>query len=219
MTQLPRTPPRKQGNKQHSSLVFFCIEVFAGILLCAAFVSGVSFGLTNVFGSRAASTVAHAAQPERHVQVNLKIVLNQPGYQQDWPAYTPSTVVVPANSLVTVTIRNYDLGDTELPLGSPFGTVQGVEGGVAYTNGHPYMALALNKVAHTFTVPQLHISVPVPGDAPKGMPYAETSFTFRTGAAGSYYFRCFDPCGTGSSGWEGPMLTKGYMLGTLIVQA
>jgi hypothetical protein len=195
MAQLSRTAPRNQGKPRRPSLAFFYVEVFVGILLCGAFVSGVYFALETAFPLRSQRTpaIAYAAQLERHAHVNLSVVINQQGLHKDWPAYAPSTVVVPANSLVTVTIRNYDLGDTSLPKGSPFTTVQGMVGGVAYADGHAYSALAPEKVAHTFT--------------------------FRTGAAGSYYYRCFDPCGTGAIGWQGPMVTRGYMLGTLTVQA
>ena|SRR5436305_7229943 len=35
---------------------------------------------------------------------------------------------------------------------------------------------------------------------------------------GTYTFRCFDPCGTGPMGMMGPMMTQGYMIGTLTVQ-
>ena len=218
MAQLSRTAPRNQGKQQRSSLAFIYVGLFFGMLFCLALSSGVYFALSSAFGSQRTPPIAHAAQLERHVHVNLSVIINQSGYQKDWPAYTPSTVVVPANSLVTVTIRNYDLGDTPLLKGSPFNTVQGVVGGVAYADGHTYAALAPEKVAHTFTVPQLHINVPVPGDTTTGKPYVEVSFTFRTGAAGSYYFQCFDPCGSGSNGFEGPMVTKGYMVGTLTVQ-
>lgn len=156
-----------------------------------------------------------AAQPAQHVQVKLDITLNQPGMKKDWPAYSPSNLVVPANSLVTVTLHDYDLGDTPLPQGSPFTTVQGVVGGAASVNGVPYTSLAPDKIAHTFTIPQLHVNVPLPGD---GKESDRITFTFRTGKAGTYFFQCFDPCGTGPSGFEGPMMTKGYMLGTLTVQ-
>jgi len=44
------------------------------------------------------------------------------------------------------------------------------------------------------------------------------TFTLHTGKAGSYTFQCLDPCGTGSNGFEGPMVTRGYMIGTLTVQ-
>lgn len=218
MAQVSRTPPRTQGDKHPSSLAFFSVEVFASLLLCFAFTAGVYFTLNKLFAMPAPPAAAQAA-PREPVQANLNIFLNQPGYHKDWPAYSPSSLVLPANSLVTVTIRNYDLGDTPLPQGSPFTTVQGIVGGVAYADGHAYTALAPEKVAHTFTIPQMNINVPVPGDTATGKPYAEVRFTFRTGAAGSYYFRCMDPCGIGANGWQGPMMTRGYMLGTLTVQA
>ena len=220
MSQLPGTTPHYQREQQRASLAFIPVELVFGILLCVTFVSCAYyyFALEAALGHRGTTPIAHAAEINRHVQANLNIVINQPGFHKDWPAYTPSTVVVPAHSLVTVTIRNYDLGNTSLPKGSPFTTVQGMVGGVAYADGHAYSALAPEKVAHTFTIPQLNLNVPVPGITKTGKPYVEVSFTFRTGAAGSYYFRCFDPCGTGAIGWQGPMVTRGYMFGILTVQ-
>ena len=217
MAQLARTAPQNQREKPYSPLAFMSVELVFGILFCVMVASCVYYYFALEAALRT-PPIAHAAQLERHVQANMSVVINQPGYHKDWPAYAPSTVVVPAHSLVTITIRNYDLGDTSLPKGSPFTTVQGMVGGVAYADGHAYSALAPEKVSHTFTLPQLNLNVPVPGDTTTGKPYVEVSFTFRTGAAGSYYFRCFDPCGTGSIGWQGPMLTRGYMFGTLIVQ-
>ena len=217
MAKLSRTPPQNQGKRQRSSLAFIYVGLVFGILVCVAVSSGVYFVLEAAFGNQR-TPIAHAAQLERHVQAKLNIVINQPGMQKDWPGYAPNTLVVPANSLVTVTLRDSDMGDTPLPKGSPFNTVQGIVGGVAYGDGHAYTALAPEKVAHTFTIPQLHINVPLPGDTTTGKPYGVVTFTFRTGAAGSYYFQCFDPCGTGTNGWEGPMMTRGYMRGTLTVQ-
>lgn len=218
MAQLSITAPRNQGKQQRSSLAFMCAGLVFGILFCFTIISGVYFTLEAAFGSPWAPPTAHAAQIERHVQANLNIVIDRPGYQKDWPAYAPNTLAVPANSLVTITLRDYDLGDTPMPKGSPFTTIQGVVGGVAYADGHAYTALAPDKIAHTFTIPQLHINVPLPGDTTTGKSYDVVTFTFRTGAAGSYFFQCFDPCGTGSNGWEGPMVTQGYMHGTLTVQ-
>ena len=218
MAKLSRTPPQNQGKRQRSSLAFIYVGLVFGMLVCVAVSSGVYFVLEAAFGNQRTPPIAHAAQLERHVQAKLNIVINQPGMQKDWPGYAPNTLVVPANSLVTVTLRDSDMGDTPLPKGSPFTTVQGVVGSVAYADGHAYTALAPEKVAHTFTIPQLHINVPLPGDTTTGKPYDVVTFTFRTGAAGSYYFQCFDPCGTGTNGWEGPMMTRGYMRGTLTVQ-
>ncbi len=220
MAQLPGTTPRYQGEQQHTSLSFMSVELVIGILLCVTFVSGVYyyFALQNALGHRVTTPIARAAALTRHVQANLDIVIDQPGMQKDWPAYSPNNLVLPANSLVTVTLQDHDMGDTPLPKGSPFTTVQGIVGGVAYADGHAYTALASDKIAHTFTIPQLNINVPLPGDTTTGKPYGVVTFTFRTGAAGIYYFQCFDPCGTGTNGWEGPMTTRGYMRGTLTVQ-
>ncbi|HEV2580346.1 MAG TPA: hypothetical protein VGT44_05790 [Ktedonobacteraceae bacterium] len=218
MAQPQNTIPLQRGKRPLTSLAIMSVGLIFGMLLCVAISSGIYFIFEAASGSGDAPTIAHAAQIERHVQANLKIVLNQPGMQNDWPAYRPNALVVPAHSLVTITIRNYDLGDTPLLAGSPFSAVQGVVGGVAYVNGRAYTSLAPEKVAHTFTIQQMGINVPVPGDAAAGKTYVEVSFTFRTGEAGLYYFRCFDPCGTGAVGWQGPMVTRGYMLGTLTVQ-
>ncbi len=218
MTQQPVMASRQQEKHTNTSLTFLSFGLVVGMFFCAVVSSGVYFALSAAFGGRGTPAVAHAAQVQQHVQVHLNIVINQPGMQKDWPAYSPNSLVVPAHSLVTVTIRNYDLGDTPLPNGTPFASVQGVMGGVASADGHTYTALAPVKVAHTFTIQQLGVNVPIPGDATAGKHYVEVSFTFRTGAAGLYYFRCFDPCGTGAIGWQGPMVTKGYMLGTLVVQ-
>ncbi len=208
-----------QGKAPQPSTAFLYVGLVVGMLFFVAISTGVYFILESTLGSQRTPAVAHAAQIERHVQVTMNIVINQPGYHKDWPAYAPATLRVPAYSLVTLTIRNYDLGDTPLPKGSPFSAVQGTVGNVAYADGRVFTALAAEKVAHTFTIPLLNINVPLPGDSATGKSYSEVTFTFRTGAAGSYYFRCFDPCGIGAIGWEGPMMTRGYMLGTLTVQS
>ncbi len=206
-----------QESKQNSSLFMLCVQLFFAMLAFVAIVGGY-FVLLTALSPIKSAPIAHAAVIERHVNVSLNIVINQAGMQQDWPAYSPTAMTVPANSLVTVTIHNYDLGDTPLPTNSPFSKVQGTVGGVATANGLAYNYLAPAKVAHTFTISQLNVNVPIPGDAPKGATYASVTFTFHTGKAGTYTFQCFDPCGTGSSGWMGPMMTKGYMVGTLTVQ-
>jgi heme/copper-type cytochrome/quinol oxidase subunit 2 len=217
MSQLSSNSPFQQGKRQGSAWTPVFLGFLIGILLSlAAVVSGcVAY---TALGGQASTRHASAAPVERHVQLKLNIVINQPGMQQDWPAYSPNKLVVPANSLVTITLRDYDLGDTPLPQGSPFTTVQGMVGGLAMADGKPYASLAPEKVAHTFTIPQLHLNVPLPGDAPKGASSDTITFTFHTGEAGTYTFQCLDPCGTGSSGFEGPMVTKGYMIGTLTVQ-
>lgn len=212
------TGANPQGKQPSSSLAIVFGELLIGLVLLGGFIFGTVSLLNKTLGHPlpSAQAVAQAAQI-RHVYFNLRILINQPGMQKDWPGYSDTRLVVPANSVVTVTIHNYDLGDTPLPNGSPFGQVQGTVGNMANADGRPYSALALDKIAHTFSIPQLGLNVPIPGDAPHGATYSSVTFTFHAGKAGTYTFRCFDPCGTGASGWMGPMLTNGYMVGTLTV--
>ena len=101
---------------------------------------------------------------------------------------------------------------------SPFTRVLGTVGSIATADGQTYSSLAPDKIAHTFTIPQLNVNVPLPGDEPQGRDYNTVTFSFRTGAAGTYTFRCYDPCGTGLMGMMGPMMTQGYMIGMFTVQ-
>jgi hypothetical protein len=206
-------PPGSRGTR-----MLIISPIFAGVIIAVLLtllaISAAVIASLAVRGQHTPS-VAYAAPVEQPYAAHLNIVLNQPGMQKDWPAYSPTTLVVPAHSLVTITLRDGDLGDTPMPKDTPFAAVQGTVGGVAYLNGHPYTRLSPDKIAHTFTITDLHLNVPLPGD---GQESDTISFTFRTGAAGSYSFRCYDPCGTGDSGWEGPMMTRGYMQGTLTVQ-
>lgn len=207
---------RRERN-QISSLALICTQVFLALFGLTAIIGG-GMALFTAMAPHKTAHVVQAAAIQEHVQAHLDIVMDQPGMQKDWPAYAPNTLTVPANSLVTITLRNYDLGDTPLPANSPFLAVQGTVNSVATTQGQTFRTLAAEKVAHTFSIPQLNLNVPIPGDAPAGAAYTSVTFTFHTGKAGTYTFQCFDPCGTGSSGWMGPMSSKGYMMGTLVVQ-
>jgi len=172
----------------------------------------------NMMGGYQQNPARQGTPVTSSTHLTMDIVMNQPGMQKDWPAFSTSNLVVPANSLVTVTIRDYDLGNTAMSQNSPFTTVQGTGGGIATADGQNYASLAADKIAHTFTIPQLNLNVPLPGDGMKGKDYNTVTFTFHTGAPGTYIFRCFDPCGTGPMGMMGPMMTQGYMIGTLTVQ-
>src|SRR5712691_1046514 len=134
MYQTQKTIPNSQGKK---SSAFIYVGLFFGILFCVALTLSVSSALSAAFG-RHTTTQTAAAIPPKHVQVSLNIIINQPGMKKDWPAYRPSKLVVPANSFVTVTIRDTDLGDTIMPKSAPFASVQGVVGGIASANGKTY---------------------------------------------------------------------------------
>jgi hypothetical protein len=139
-----------------------------------------------------------------------------------------------ANTLVHFTIDQYDTGST---LRNSFmDQVQGTVGSTEVLNGGSPVRLINdntdNGIGHTFAVPTLGISVPMPG-----IPSADTNvcsvapcaasfdhnvvqFTIKTPATGLYPWQCFVPCGLGwPYGNGGGMSTLGYMSGFLKVVA
>lgn len=186
------------------------------ILAIPGFVLLMAFALGGVMvASTSAASRASAVGP-RTANLHVTILATKPGTDIG-PAYSTTDFTLPAHAKVTVTIEDQDLGDTALPAGSPFSAVKGTIGNVAYVDGIPYRSLDPTKVAHTFTVPQLGLNVPLPGDLPSGQKISAVTFTFFTGKAGTYMWQCMDPCGSGS-GWEGPMATMGYMMGTMTIK-
>jgi hypothetical protein len=153
------------------------------------------------------------------------------GDHPDWVSYGPSTnLEVPAHSVVTITIRQYDSGE-EL-IDPFFGHVRGTLGNTLTLNGKTLPGINPDHVAHTFTLralpgdsnPDFFVSVPLaptPDDAPaqaNGYPKPEViTFSFAVGGPGKYVWNCEFPCGTGYQGFGGPMSTLGYMAGTLTV--
>jgi hypothetical protein len=143
----------------------------------------------------------------------------------DWRHDT--TFVVHANTLVHMTIYQYDTATgLRNPLWSqPVGTV-----GPALINGKPTSAVDPTSPGHTFAIPQIGLSVPLPGapmnaknlcaQAPCSLSQAHVtvSFVFRAPGKGLYRWQCFVPCGAGFiQGNGGPMQTVGYMGGFIKV--
>jgi len=143
-----------------------------------------------------------------------------------------TSMILPADTVIHMTVLNYDSGS---PLrNQQWGQVQGTIGGTADFNGKPfkvYNSYSGNGVGHTFAVPGLNVSVPMIGvngnltnicsQAPCGnLPHNTMTFSFKTGAPGSYNWQCFVPCGLGYLfGNGGGMSTFDYMGGFLRVVA
>jgi uncharacterized protein YaiE (UPF0345 family) len=167
---------------------------------------------------------------ETVAQVNQAIEWPRPNDPHpDWVSYLPTTILrVPANATINVTI---DQEDSATGLRNPFwGQVQGTDGNkmhVTYFDdkGNPQegdmTSIDPTQAAHTFAIPELGVFVPLLGvsaNAPAGSMNVVT-FTFHTGAKGTYHWQCFVPCGAKTIfGNGGPMQTLGYMAGTLIVE-
>jgi hypothetical protein len=148
-----------------------------------------------------------------------------------WPFYWPSTTLqLPANSLVTITVHQYD-GSTTV-WNNYFAKVHGTVDGTAIYNGKAQKEIEPDNVAHTFTIHQfaettqdgLFVSVPmlaVPSNAKNeanGYPKPQDiTFSFITGGPGEYVWNCEDPCGNGYVDFGGVMSERGWMSGTVTV--
>jgi hypothetical protein len=135
-----------------------------------------------------------------------------------------TTFVVPANTVVTVTVYNYD---GQSGLRNPFiSQSEGTLSGGFTLNGKATRAIGPDTASHIFAIPELGVSVPiygVPDDAKNqcanapcalNTAHSTTTFSFKTGKPGLYRWQCFVPCAAGYiQGWGGPMQTVGYMDG------
>jgi hypothetical protein len=133
---------------------------------------------------------------------------------------------LPAHTLVHVTIYQFDSASG---LRNPFlAQVRGTAGGFATLNGRPFSVLNGDDASHTFTVPDLGISVPLGGIsdnaknpcsvAPCALSFDHNTirFSFVTPGRGQYRWQCFVPCAAAFYyGFGGPMQTIGWMSGWL----
>jgi hypothetical protein len=170
-------------------------------------------------------TLAFNTYPDSTGMVNGKPI--HPSGNPGWPAYGPTNQFqVPADALVTVTVRQYDSGGT---LNNPFfAVVRGTVGNVARVNGKLVHSIDPTNVGHTFTVrgipgtdPAFFLSVPfpaVPGNnqADNGQ-YESITFSFVSGTKGLYGWNCEFPCGVQVAGFGGPMSAFGFMSGFIHV--
>jgi len=139
---------------------------------------------------------------------------------------------VPAHTRINVTIEQFDSGS---PLrNQEIGQVTGTLGGYMLLNGKRVSVVNSNSgngVAHTFSIPNLGLNVPLYGvngnanlcgAAPctTSSPHNLIKFSFTSPGPGSYPWQCFVPCGLGFLyGNGGPMQTVGYMDGFMKVVA
>lgn len=206
----------------------------AAVLVCVAIGLYIGLYLVNVSGSSAAApssagtqqlylgTVPAASVSDSHpTWVSYYAVDGNSG---NWRHVT--TYVLPANTLVRVTIYNYDSASG---LRNPwFGQAVGTTGGAMTLDGKQVQGINPDDASHVFSVPAIGLAVPLQGvsataknacsNAPCSLSndHTTTTFTFRTPGKGLYRWQCFVPCGAGYiAGFGGPMQTEGYMDGYL----
>jgi len=211
----------------------------AGLVAGAAIVValiGLYIGLylTNVPPSAAA--VQSPAGPQLYLATVPAAALDDP--HNTWVSYYAvdanggnwrhaTTYTLPANTLVHVTIYNYDSASG---LRNPFiAEATGTAGGMTL-DGKPTQAIDPTTASHVFAIPAISLSIPLEGvsstaknpcsNAPCSLSndHTTTVFTFRTPGKGLYRWQCFVPCAAGFiSGFGGPMQTVGYMDGFIKV--
>jgi hypothetical protein len=204
------------------------------VAACVAIGLYVGLYLINVPGSVAATSTpsgarlylatvatAEASDPHNTWVSYYGVDANSQHWRHD------TTFVVPANTLVHVTIYQYD---TPTGLRNPVFSQPGGTIGPVLINGRPTSVVDPTTPAHTFAIPQIGLTVPLPGANPNAknpcaqapcslsQAHVTVSFVFRTPSKGLYRWQCFVPCGAGFiQGNGGPMQTVGYMGGFLKV--
>ena len=195
-----------------------CAVAGAGLSLLAA-CGGATAANTSQAPAATVQPVTAAHGP--NLEVTMTIATPDMLKTDTGPAFIPSRLTLPADTDVTVTIVNFDNATPLTGAATKFAAATGIIGslviepidtanpnGPASGTGQGVMAIDPTTVSHTFTVPALGLNVPVASQS-------RTTFSFHTGAAGTYEWRCMDPCGTGDTGWGGAMTMAGYMTGTL----
>jgi len=220
----PRALPTKLGaapaKRREDGVGLWTVVLAGGLMVGAVLFIAVAYmtGLPGFRSTQAAAAVAGGSAPEH---LYLTIVTNE----GVGPAFVPSSFSIPSNTQVTITVTDFD-GNTPLPAAlASHARVSGTLGGTALVQplnaSQPVLSFASARsirelpaaaVSHTFTIPSLGLNVPLEG-------MSKTTFTVLVKRAGSYRWQCFDPCGSGSTGFGGAMAEPGYMSGTLSVTA
>jgi hypothetical protein len=207
------------------ALVCVLIGLYVGIYLTSSPGSASAAATRTALGARLyLATVAAAELSDSHptwvsyYQVDAN--------DRNW--HHATTYVLPAHSLVRVTIYQFD---SQTGLRNPFiGQATGTVGGTFTLDGKPTQAIGPDTASHVFAIPEIGVSVPLMGvssdaknpcsNAPCSLSndHHTTSFTFRTPGPGLYRWQCFVPCAAGFiQGNGGPMQTVGYMGGFIKV--
>jgi hypothetical protein len=134
-----------------------------------------------------------------------------------WVSYLPTTYLkVPAGSVVHMTI---DQQDSPSGLRNPyFSLVRGTVNDQMTVNGKVVQAIDPSLPAHTFTIPDLGVSVPLQGVSGSATQNTVVFDFVVPNQKGLYRWQCFVPCAAGTLyGNGGPMQTLGYMAGELQV--
>jgi hypothetical protein len=168
------------------------------------------------FGQTAAASSDNGPVTDIHLTTVAAVGF---GDHPNWVGYLPTTFFkVPPNATVRITISQQDGASG---LRNPYlGLVRGTIGDSMTVNGKTMKAVDPTLTAHSFSVPDLGVSVPLLGvadNAPAGATNTVV-FSFKVPSSGIFHWQCFVPCAAGTLyGLGGPMQTLGYMDGQIEV--
>ena len=206
------------------------LEAF--ILILAALVAVNSVYMGTHYSTPAPNTVTQQTQQTGPFRLTLMEIMDtgwnstmaQPQFSVAGPNGLQPAVNIrlPAHTLIQLTIISYD---TPTPNSTDFqGKVSGTIGGTVFLiNGTSAMGTDVSQhwgqnvtsvpgamLAHTFTMQQLGINIPVVGGDTE-IAYLDLNQT------GTFQWTCLTPCGFGPSGAEGAMSTPGWMEGQITI--
>ncbi len=168
-------------------------------------------GFVGVTAPAFAKVKAHRAPAVKVVTTNM--VTGKMIHKKGWPKFTVSTFHAKAGQTVKLIIHSYDDGNAPVP--ASFTKVKGTFGNSEFVNGKKMTTFKAADVAHTMTImagnQQINVVVPVRTAKEK---FVTVTAEFKFAKAGKYTWQCEAACGTGSSGWMGPMMSNGWMRGT-----
>ena len=175
---------------------FFLTYFIAGILI--------SFGMGMGLMVAIPATPTPPPAPIHYSYANLTISINA---TTGWPQYTPANFTV-SNGEVIFTITDLDSPMNWSPCPC---VVTGTNAGVEIINGTPVHVIPSTNVAHSFSIPNLGLSVYLPG-------LSVIRFTVDLINPGSFGWFCVVPCGAGANPYSSPpMGVPGYMTGTMTI--
>lgn len=137
-----------------------------------------------------------------------------------------ANIALPAHRLIKLVIINYDEGPANLT-GSQYAAVSGTQNntvsevdngnvnstqgaaGIQVSGGQSVSSLPADGVAHTFTIPQLGLNIPL-------APSSTTTAYITLNQTGTFEWFCMTLCGSGPTGLSGAMETPGWMTGHLV---
>ncbi|MDG6901298.1 MAG: hypothetical protein JRM80_04990 [Nitrososphaerota archaeon] len=137
-----------------------------------------------------------------------------------------ANISLPADRPIQLTIISYDTPTPDstnaegIVSGTVGGTVYVINGSVAAGTVNVSMAMAADwgqnvtaapasQLAHTFTIQQLGINIPVVADS-------TVIADLEIHQTGTFTWLCMTPCGLGNDGNLGAMATPGWMMGSVV---